>query len=58
MFATWHIEVLMLAVSKMTLFLKEESFTLRDDSLDFLNKAFSINFDDKDVTKFISWYVT
>lgn len=44
----------MLAVSKMTLFLKEESFTLRDHSLDFLNKAFSINFDDKDVSKFIS----
>ena len=34
------------------------SFTLREDSTDSLNKALSINFDDKDVNKFVPQHVT
>ena len=33
------------------------SFTLREDSVDCLNKLLSINFDDKDVSKFVLWHI-
>ena len=33
------------------------SFTLREDSVDCLNKVLSINFDDKDVSNFVLWHV-
>ena len=34
------------------------SFTLREDSIDCLNKVLSINFVHKDVSKFVPWHVT
>ena len=33
------------------------SFTLREDIVDCLNKVLSINFDGKDVSKFVLWHV-